>query len=118
MCDALPPFEEALKKAILATEECAPKAKVKGSINYVLTVDFPRKKLHVFPGASGDWRGKQARRATGCVENALKVSDWNVPHQYRFYALAILATYAGPPGSEPLAAPSGSPPGSSLPSFD
>jgi hypothetical protein len=117
MCDSLPAFEEALKRAILASEDCAPKAKVKGTINYVLTVDFPRKKLHVFPGASGDWRGKQARRATTCVENALKIGDWNVPHQYRFYALAILATYAGPPGSDPLPAPSASP-GSRLPSFE
>lgn len=117
MCDSLPAFEEALKRAILASEDCAPKAKVKGTINYVLTVDFPRKKLHVFPGASGDWRGKQARRATSCVENAIKISDWNVPHQYRFYALAILATYAGPPGSDPLPAPSASP-GARLPSFE
>jgi hypothetical protein len=118
MCDSLPLFEEALKKAIVAAEGCAPKAKLKGTINYVLTVDFPRKKLHVFPGASGDWRGKQARRAATCVENALKISDWSVPHQYRFYALAALATYAGPPGSEVLAAPSSAPPGSTLPSFE
>jgi hypothetical protein len=118
LCDSLAPFEDALKKAIVAAEDCAPKAKLKGTINYVLTVDFPRKKLHVFPGASGDWRGKQARRAATCVENALKVTDWNVPHQYRFYALAVLATYAGPPGSEVLTAPSGSPPGSTLPSFE
>ncbi len=118
MCDSLAPFEEALRKAILASEDCAPKAKIKGTINYVLTIDFPRKKLHVYPGASGDWRGRQARRATKCVESALKVSDWNVPHQYRFYALAILATYAGPPGSEPLTAPSAGPPGSTLPNFE
>ena len=120
MCDALPAFEEALKKAIVASEECAPKAKLKGTINFVLTIDFPRKKLHVFPGASGDWRGKQARRTTSCVENALKVSDWNVPHQYRFYALAILATYAGPPAAEALGAPSAAPAptGPRLPTFE
>jgi hypothetical protein len=115
LCEALGPFEEALKKAILETEECAPKTKAKGSINYVLTVDFPRKKLHVYPGASGEWRGKQARRATACVKNAIKAPDWNMPHQYRFYALAVLATYAGPPGSLPPPVASGQ---SALPNFE
>jgi hypothetical protein len=118
----LGPFEEALKRAIIASEDCAPKAKVKGSINFVLTVDFTSKKLHVFPGASGEWRGRQARRATTCVNSALKVSDWNIPHQYRFYAIAILATYAGPPGSALLPPPASSgaaaPSGPALPNFE
>lgn len=121
MCDTLAPFEEALKQAVLTNENCAPKSKQKGSINYVLTVDFTRKKLHIFPGASGDWRGKQARRATSCVESALKAPDWNLPHQYRFYAIAVLATYAGAPGSEPLPVPSGAAPppaGPALPNFE
>jgi hypothetical protein len=121
LCDTLGAFEEALKKAILANEDCAPKSKAKGSINYVLTVDFAHKKLHVFPGASGDWHGKQARRATSCIGNAVKVADWNVPHQYRFYAIAILATYAGPPGSEPIPAASATPAapaGPTLPTFE
>jgi hypothetical protein len=126
LCDTLGPFEEALKKAVLTNEDCAPKSKVKGSINYVLTVDFAHKKLHVFPGASGDWRGKQARRATSCIGNAVKVGDWNIPHQYRFYALAVLATYAGPPGSELLPATSAPaipgaapvPAGPTLPTFE
>lgn len=125
LCDTLGPFEEALKKAVLASEDCAPKAKVKGSINFVLTVDFVHKKLHVFPGASGDWHGKVARRATTCVNNAVKIADWNVPHQYRYYAIAVLATYAGPPGSELPPAASGTPPGTpatpagpTLPTFE
>jgi hypothetical protein len=121
LCDSLGPFEEALKQAIIASEDCAPKAKLKGTINYVLTVDFTRKKLHVFPGASGEWRGKQARRATSCVNGALKAPDWNVAHQYRFYAIAILTTYAGPPGSEVAPVASGSlpaPSGPALPSFE
>jgi hypothetical protein len=119
LCDGLGPFEEALKQAIVASEDCAPKAKLKGTINYVLTVDFPRKKLHVFPGASGEWRGKQARRATACVNNALKVADWNIPHQYRFYAIAVLATYAGtePVPTAASATPS-RPSGPALPSFE
>lgn len=126
LCDSLGPFEEALKRAIVTSEDCAPKSKLKGSINYVLTVDFTRKKLHVFPGASGEWRGKQARRATSCVNAAVKVPDWNVAHQYRFYAIAIMATYAGPPGSEIAPLASGAlvpgaltpPSGPALPSFE
>jgi hypothetical protein len=122
LCDTLGPFEEALKKAVLASEDCAPKAKTKGSINFVLTVDFAHKKLHVFPGASGEWHGKQARRATTCVNNAIKAPDWNIPHQYRFYAIAVLATYAGPPGTD-VAAPAVSgtpaqPAGPTLPTFE
>lgn len=113
LCDTLPAFEEALKKAIVSSEDCAPKPKAKGSINYVLNVDFAHKKLHVFPGASGEWRGKQARRATSCVESAVKVSDWAVPHQYRFYGIAILASYAGPPDAVPL--PSAAAPGLPVP---
>ena len=108
LCDTLGPFEEALKKAVLAHEDCAPKAKVKGSINYVLTVDFSHKRVHVFPGASGEWRGKQARRAASCIGNAVKVADWNIPHQFHVYAIALLATYAGLPGSESLPAPAAS----------
>lgn len=121
LCDGLPRFEEALRQAILSTEDCAPKAKAKGTLNYVLTVDFTRKKLHVYPGASGEWRGKQARRATSCVNAALKVSDWNVPHQYRFYAIAILATYASPGTDAPPPLSSGAvapPSGPALPSFE
>jgi len=124
LCDSLGPVEEALKKAILSSEDCAPKPKAKGSINYVLTVDFVHKRVHVYPGASGEWRGKQARRATSCVENAVKGVDLNVPHQYRFYAIAVLASYAGPsaegalapsPTSSALPAPK---PGEHLPSFE
>lgn len=121
LCDTLPAFEEALKQAISTSEACAPKSKLKGSINYVLTVDFTRKKLHIFPGASGEWRGKQARRATSCVESALKAPDWNVQHQYRFYAIAVLATYAGSESSPQLGAPTGAqaqPTGPALPRFD
>jgi hypothetical protein len=127
LCDTLGPFEEALKKAVLTSEDCAPKAKGKGSINYVLTIDFAHKKLHVFPGASGEWRGKVARRATTCVNNAVKIGDWSVPHQYRYYAIAVLATYAGPPGTDIPPAASGTPAtpgapappaGPSLPTFE
>jgi hypothetical protein len=98
-------FEEALAKAIRESVDCAPKGNEAGTLNYVLTIDFTKKSLHVFPGASGDWRGRKARRATNCVKRALAIADWNsVAHQHRFYTIAILATYASPPG---VAAPTG-----------
>jgi hypothetical protein len=93
-CDQLAGIEEALAKAIRESESCAPRVKQHGSLNYVLTVDFVDKKLHVFPGASGDFRGPQARRATECVKRALPKPDWAaMPHQFQRYTIAILATY-------------------------
>jgi len=93
-CDQLTTFEEALAKTIRENEGCAPRMKEAGSINYVLTVDFSKKSLHVFPGASGDFHGPQARKATTCVMRALPKPDWDaIRHQFRHYSIAILATY-------------------------
>lgn len=107
VCDSVPFFEDALSKAVRENPDCAPKANEQGTLNYVLTVDFQRKALHLFPGASGGWRGKQARRAITCVKRAFVAPDWTtIQHQYRFYTIAVLATYlplnappAGAPGS-------------------
>jgi hypothetical protein len=108
LCDQLAVMEDVLAKAIRDSEPCAPKVKQAGSINYVLTVDFDQRKLHVFPGASGDFRGPQARRAAACVKRALTRPDWDaVRHQYRHYSIAILATYL--PESAVLPVP-GAPP--------
>jgi hypothetical protein len=106
LCDSLAFFEQALAKAIRDTADCAPRGKEEGSINFVLNVFFTNKNVHVFPGASGKWKGRQARRATECVKRALGQAPWDtITHQYRFYTIAILATYPlpeaipGPPGS-------------------
>jgi len=106
VCDSVPFFEEALSKAVRENPDCAPKANEQGTVNYVLTVDFQRKSLHLFPGASGQWRGKQARRAVNCIKRVFTSPDWsNTQHQYRFYTIAVLATYlpanAGTPGTPP-----------------
>ena len=94
VCDSVPFFEEALSRAVRENPDCAPKAGELGTVNYVLTVDFQRKALHLFPGASGQWRGKQARRAINCVKRAFAAPDWGaLQHQYRFYTIAVLATY-------------------------
>lgn len=97
LCDSLPFFEKALATAIQSTLDCAPKSDKENTINYVLNIDFGRKKLHVFPGASGSWRGPQARRAAQCVKRALPAPDWAaITHQHRHYGIAILATYRSP----------------------
>jgi hypothetical protein len=97
LCDSLPAFEQALEAAIRGSQNCAPKSDSEGSINYVLSVDFAKKTVHVFPGASGSWHGKQARRSTDCVKRALPAPDWaTIQHQHRFYSIAMLATYRSP----------------------
>jgi hypothetical protein len=94
VCDSVPSFEDALSKAVRENPDCAPKQNEAGTVNYVLTVDFQRKALHLFPGASGQWRGKQARRSVNCVKRAFVAPDWTtIQHQYRFYTIAVLATY-------------------------
>jgi len=103
LCDGLLPIEESLKKALLETVDCAPATGAMGTLNYVLKVDFAQKTLHVFPGASGDWKGPSARRAAKCVKQALTMPDWDrIEHRFRYYEIALLATYRPP---APTAAP-------------
>jgi hypothetical protein len=105
LCDTIPYFEEALRKGIRENVDCAPKTGKEGSINFVFTIDFTNRKLHVFPGASGSWKGPQARRTAECVKRALPAPPWDtLKHQYRYYSIAILATY-------PVPAPAHGPPG-------
>lgn len=111
VCESLPFFEEALNKAVRENPDCTPKANESGTINYVLTIDFQRKSLHVFPGASGQWRGKMARRSVNCVKRSFTAPDWTaIQHQYRFYTIAVLATYL-PANAAPALAPGALPPG-------
>lgn len=103
LCDQLPFFESALAAAIRQSIDCAPSTAEGGTINYVLQLDFTRRSMHVFPGASGSWKGPQARRATTCVKQALATPNWETQHhQYRYYEIAIMTTYPPP---EPTGTP-------------
>jgi len=104
LCDQLPSLEAALAKAVTDTVDCAPRTGDGGALNFVLKIDFTQKTMHVFPGASGTWKGPQARRATQCVKQALSAPDWDkVEHKLNHYEIAILATYRPPqPSSAPL----------------
>lgn len=104
LCENLPVFEAALTKAIEDTVDCAPRTGEEGSLNYVLKVDFTQKTMHVFPGASGTWKGPQARRAAQCVKQALPAPEWDkIQHKQGHYEIAILATYRPPgPSTAPM----------------
>ena len=96
-CDALPYFEKAFADAIKTALDCAPRSAPEGTLNFVLKIDFAQSSLHVFPGASGSWKGPQARRTTKCVKQAIVPPDWTkVPHQFRYYEMSIMATYKPP----------------------
>ncbi len=110
VCDQLPYFEEALKRAIRENVDCAPRARVEGSINFVLQVDFSSQRLHVFPGASGQWKGAQARRTAKCVMRSLPAPQWSsIQHQEKSYQIAVMATYPPPAAAAPLASGSAAP---------
>lgn len=97
LCDRLPPVEKALQQAILGNVDCAPKTGKSGTINFVLSVDFSSRRLNVFPGASGEWKGPQAKSTTECVERSLPKIAWeDIPHRYRYYVIAVLASYPAP----------------------
>jgi hypothetical protein len=95
LCDSLPFFEQGLEKAITDTAaDCVPKAKEEGTINFVLIVDFRNHEVRVYPGRSGSWKGKAAKKAAECVKHALSAPTWDtLAHQYRYYRLSMLATY-------------------------
>lgn len=119
LCDRIPFFENELVKAVRDNADCAPKLAKEGSINYVLSVDFTGRKVHVFPGASGSWKGPAARKAAACVKRAFGAPDWGtIQHQYRYYTIAMLATYVAPAASPPAAAPSATVTDGSAPLFE
>jgi hypothetical protein len=95
LCDSLPFFEQGLEKAITDTApDCVPRPSEEGTINFVLIVDFRTHEARVYPGRSGSWKGKQAKKAAECVKHALSAPAWDtLAHQYRYYRLAMLATY-------------------------
>jgi len=103
LCDSVEPIQKSLQAAITDSFDCAPRTGEVGTLNYVLTIDFTQHRVHIFPGASGTWKGPQARRATQCVKRALAAPDWEkLPHDHAYYEIAILATYQPPP---PTSAP-------------
>lgn len=104
LCDSLPFFEQGLEKAITETApDCVPRPSEDGTINFVLVVDFRSHEARVYPGRSGSWKGKQAKKAAECVKHALSAPAWDtIVHQYRYYRLSMLATYPADTTAEGL----------------
>ena len=94
-CDRQPFFEEALVKAIRDNASCVSAAQSGGTVNFVLEIDYKRKKTHAWAGKSGSLKKKAAKEAVSCVNKALpSPPDWaQVPHQHERYQIAVLATY-------------------------
>jgi hypothetical protein len=97
LCDRLPKVEQELVRAIKSNGDCAPRTGKEGSINYVLNVDFSKREINIYPGASGSWKGPQAKVAAKCVQKSFGEIDWEgLPHRYRFYSIAVMASYPPP----------------------
>jgi hypothetical protein len=97
LCDALPLLEGALREGIQSNVDCAPRTGKEGTINYVLEVDFASSRLNMFAGQSGTWRGSRGKKAATCVLRSLPPLPWTeLPHQYQYYAIAIMASYPPP----------------------
>lgn len=106
-CEHLPFFEEALAKAIRDNAACAPETANGGTVSFVWTVDFHRKKTHLWAGKSGTIKRRDSRELVRCVSRALPAPDWTaIAHQFQRYDVGVIATY--PPSG--AASAFGSPP--------
>jgi hypothetical protein len=98
-CDRLPPFEDALARALRDNIACAPPAANPYTVSFVLTLDFDRKSMHLWAGRSGSIKKRSAGDLIRCVEHAIVPPDWDtVAHQHQKYDVNVIAAY---PGSAP-----------------
>lgn len=107
-CDHLAGLEDALARAIRDNVACAPPAAASYTVSFVLTVEFDRKRLHLWSGRSGSLKKHNAGDLIRCVEHAIVQPDWNtLAHQYARYEINVMATYpgVGGPGTPPLGGP-------------
>jgi hypothetical protein len=111
-CDRLPPFEDALVRAIRDNVACAPPSVNPYTVSFVLSVDFDKKSMHLWAGRSGSIKKRLTGDLIRCVEHALVPPDWGtVAHQHQKYDVNIIAAY---PGSAPSLPPLGGAPGAPL----
>ena len=93
-CDRLAAFEDALARAIRENVACAPQTPPAFSVSFVLSVDFTRKKSHVWAGRSGTLKRRGAADLIRCVERALPQPEWDKStHQYAKYEINVMASY-------------------------
>jgi hypothetical protein len=93
-CDHLVSVEDALARSIRDNVACAPPATAPFSVSFVLTVDFERKKLHLWSGRSGTIKRRSSGDLIRCVEHALTAPDFaTLAHQYAKYDINVMASY-------------------------
>jgi len=100
-CDHLVAIEDALTRAIRENMACAPPSVIPFSVSFVLTVEFDRKKLHLWAGRSGTLKKRASGDLIRCVEHAIAPPDFaTLAHQYAKYDVNVMASYppTGPSG--------------------
>ena len=114
-CERLPPFEDALARAIRENIACAPPAANPYTVSFVLSVDFDKKTTHLWAGRSGSMKKRSSADLIRCVEHAIVAPEWEtVAHQFQRYDVNMIAAYPGSvpslpslgaPNTPPLGAP-------------
>jgi hypothetical protein len=100
-CDHLVALEDALSRSIRENVACAPPSLTPFTVSFVLTVDFERKKLHLWAGRSGTLKKRNSTDLIRCVEHAITPPDFaTFAHQYAKYDINVMASYppTGPSG--------------------
>ncbi|HKQ69269.1 MAG TPA: hypothetical protein VJT73_08020 [Polyangiaceae bacterium] len=93
-CDHLASLEDLLARAIRDNIACAPPAAAPYTVSFVLSVDFDRKKFHVWAGRSGSLKKRNAGDLIRCVEHGLAQPDWGtIAHQFSKYDINVMAAY-------------------------
>ena len=97
-CDRLPVFEKALVDAVNGAASCVPAGMGTGTIEYVLDVNFTKKKIQLFVPKDGRTL-RNVRAASACqasVKRGLPASldgALDGTHAHSRYKIAVTATY-------------------------
>jgi hypothetical protein len=93
-CDHVTFFEDALARAVRESTHCAPETKTGATISIMMDVDFRRKKLKIYRGASSTVPDSQTKELFACLTRAMPSPDWgSIPHQHAHYLVNLVATY-------------------------
>jgi len=93
-CDHLVALEDALTRSIRENLACAPPSVGPYTVSFVLTVDFERKKVHLWSGRSGTLKKRSSADLIRCVEHAIAPPDFaTLAHQYAKYDINVMASY-------------------------
>ena len=98
-CDHLVALEDALARSIRDNAACAPPSVTPFTVSFVLTVEFDRKKMHLWAGRSGSLKKRSSADLIRCVEHTITPPDFaSFVHQFARYDINVIASY---PASTP-----------------